>query len=428
MSNIGWIDFSPQDKSRVKSALALIKEKGTLDELGIGQFRDAFSDLLFPGISTIQTRAKYFIIVPRILRDYQKLDAKARRKAKSLNDYLETQENLVAKVLHENALIEESKTGKSVLGIIGRSRINDGGVARRPSEIYWNGLRILGLVDTRLSRMDFCRQQDKVAIEHREVNDKAEGSDDIQESYSNILLPSFDADWLSEKVLTIELTRKEAQLLSDRLVESQEIKHCVLSQTILHDLSDTVLSESQKVDALSDDNKHAISFDRLAQTLQAQSKLSERCKDNLRIALQFSLAIEGPHLRYNIVLARKFGFDESAKKYEYKYSTWLENIESLNVLPLHCEQEWLAKVVEAGSSVNNKSQNFIINFFRSVREGASLVTLDKMVEDQALLNKGHRSLLKKKHIEDQWYGMRRLDYRWGTAKVILQDIQRGLYA
>ena len=38
-----------------------------LDELGIGLIRDGFSDLFFPGTSTIQTRAKYFFIVPYAL-------------------------------------------------------------------------------------------------------------------------------------------------------------------------------------------------------------------------------------------------------------------------------------------------------------------------------------------------------------------------
>lgn len=43
-------------------------EPGTLDELGIGSIRDTFSDELFPGTSTIQTRARYFLFVPWIMQ------------------------------------------------------------------------------------------------------------------------------------------------------------------------------------------------------------------------------------------------------------------------------------------------------------------------------------------------------------------------
>lgn len=121
----------------------MLSEPGTLDELGIGQIRDAFSDVLFPGISTIQTRAKYFITVPRILRDYLALQPSQQKKYAGLEDYLQKQENTVAQIL--NKTHDENEKG-----IIGRTRINSGGVDRRPSVIYWSGLRILGLVQTKL--------------------------------------------------------------------------------------------------------------------------------------------------------------------------------------------------------------------------------------------------------------------------------------
>jgi hypothetical protein len=64
MASIGWIDFSPAHRERVGTILELLKPEGMVDELGIGSIRDAVADNLFPGISTIQTRAKYFFIVP----------------------------------------------------------------------------------------------------------------------------------------------------------------------------------------------------------------------------------------------------------------------------------------------------------------------------------------------------------------------------
>ncbi|WP_244818721.1 DUF6361 family protein [Caballeronia sp. Lep1P3] len=69
MSSTGWIDFSASDRRRVHDVLAMMKEKGTLDELGVGQIRDAYADLLFPGFNTIQTRARYFLAIPRLMLD-----------------------------------------------------------------------------------------------------------------------------------------------------------------------------------------------------------------------------------------------------------------------------------------------------------------------------------------------------------------------
>ena len=66
MLNIGWVDFSKSDRDMALSVLRLLDEPGAVDELGIGTIRDAFSDILFPGTSTIQTRAKYLFLLPYI--------------------------------------------------------------------------------------------------------------------------------------------------------------------------------------------------------------------------------------------------------------------------------------------------------------------------------------------------------------------------
>ena len=68
---LGWIDFSKTERNKVLSVLELLTEAGTLDELGIAPIRDGFANLFFPGTSTIQTRAKYFLIVPYALKDLE---------------------------------------------------------------------------------------------------------------------------------------------------------------------------------------------------------------------------------------------------------------------------------------------------------------------------------------------------------------------
>ena len=68
---LGWIDFSKSERNKVLSVLDLLMEAGTLDELGIAPIRDGFANLFFPGTSTIQTRAKYFLIVPYALKDLE---------------------------------------------------------------------------------------------------------------------------------------------------------------------------------------------------------------------------------------------------------------------------------------------------------------------------------------------------------------------
>mgnify|MGYP001225378102 CR=1 FL=1 len=66
---LGWIDFSKEDRKKALDVINLLSEQGAVDELGIGIIRDAFANYFFPGTSTIQTRAKYFLIVPYVLRE-----------------------------------------------------------------------------------------------------------------------------------------------------------------------------------------------------------------------------------------------------------------------------------------------------------------------------------------------------------------------
>ena len=55
-SAFGWLDHSEQQRRQMLEIVNLFREKGTLDELGIGVIRDGFSDHFFPGTSTLQTR------------------------------------------------------------------------------------------------------------------------------------------------------------------------------------------------------------------------------------------------------------------------------------------------------------------------------------------------------------------------------------
>ena len=63
-SSFTWLDYSENDRQKMQDVLDQLGERTTRDELGIGGIRDAFADLLFPGTTTIQTAAKYFLFVP----------------------------------------------------------------------------------------------------------------------------------------------------------------------------------------------------------------------------------------------------------------------------------------------------------------------------------------------------------------------------
>lgn len=92
MIKVGWIDFSSKDREKAMAVIDLMKENRAVDELGIGVVRDRLADILFPGTSTIQTRAKYFFIVPWCMIE-------AEKNFKNKVDYLKRLNNIETDVI-----------------------------------------------------------------------------------------------------------------------------------------------------------------------------------------------------------------------------------------------------------------------------------------------------------------------------------------
>ena len=70
-ATLTWLDLTVSDRDRMRQVLDLFKEQGTVDEMGLGRLRDALSEALFPGTSTIQTRLRYVLFVPWIYRQLE---------------------------------------------------------------------------------------------------------------------------------------------------------------------------------------------------------------------------------------------------------------------------------------------------------------------------------------------------------------------
>ena len=119
---LGWIDFSKTERNKILSVLDLLSQDGTLDELGIAPVRDGFSNLFFPGTSTIQTRAKYFFLVPYALKELELLE--------------ETNPNKILRELNEverecgEILLEQNRNEN---GIIGKRSLQNGKWVKRTS-------------------------------------------------------------------------------------------------------------------------------------------------------------------------------------------------------------------------------------------------------------------------------------------------------
>ncbi len=413
MSTLGWVDFSSTDREQVSKILAMLREPGTLDELGIGQIRDAFSDLLFPGFSTIQTRAKYLITVPRIFREYHLLSVH-KKNNKHLNAYLKEHEDLMAKCLVENH-------EKDVDGIIGRTMVDKGGVSRRPSSVYWNAFRQFGIIKSSFSLNEFCFEYETKSVHHNNITEHDDGIDDEVSLELIVDTPHYESDWIEDVLL--DLTCKEAEFLYRKITTSHHILNSVPEQLFNKDL---LVKAIETYDVL--ENKDLYALDSLSSLIESSETISTQCKNYLRTANDFSLAMEGPHIRYNLLLASKLQYENKTNMEEYSkaFIDWKEEVIRRNIFKTDSADKWLSVARSKHThSFNKNTTDFIQEWVVLMLKAAPDDELDRLVDKQAILNKGNRSLLKKSIKHNNWVGIRRLDYRWRSAIKILRDIEEG---
>src|SRR5215831_9107530 len=129
-STFAWLDHSEEQRRQILDVIELFREKNTIDELGLGTIRDAFADLLFPGTSAPQTRARYFLFIPWI---YLRLERQRVSSAEIARRARRVELDLIERLL---------AAGESD-GVIGR--LARRALQRLPSNIYWSGLRRLGI-------------------------------------------------------------------------------------------------------------------------------------------------------------------------------------------------------------------------------------------------------------------------------------------
>ena len=61
-STFAWLAVDAEQRRRMMEAVDQVRDETTIDVLGVGGIRDAFSDtLLFPGTSTQHTRPRYVL-------------------------------------------------------------------------------------------------------------------------------------------------------------------------------------------------------------------------------------------------------------------------------------------------------------------------------------------------------------------------------
>jgi hypothetical protein len=390
VSTFGWLDTDNEQRRKMLEVVDLFKEEGTVDELGVGSIRDALADAMFPGTSVLQTRLRYILFIPWLMRraaegNASRADMSARFRA------LEYQ------------LITALTTGGEKLGVIGNTALTN--LKRMPSSIYWAGMGRWNIRKGDLSIEAYFRRQYAywLLASRTARTDDPEARELLPNNDLDPHLPAPPAGWLGNT--SFALRPEEEQYLSDRIAESS--KGSMLAWLIANqpdNSPDYVWHVNNIVDA------------------------PELLQDLIDHARRFHTVIYGAAVLYNLLLARKGGRDELVGEYELELGLWRDELQSTSALEGWGRTDLWATIRRHNPRLRPLTINFVnawIDLARSDVDLGTDPTAIKLINARERQIKGGRGRLVNQAALDRWSGrsgLGRLDYRWPVARRHLSDL------
>ena len=404
-SVFGWVDFLDSDREKMVSLINQLREQDTRDELGLGSVRDAFANMMFPGTSTIQTRAKYMLFIPWIYLHLEKQKTPA-------NIITKKARNLEIQLIHK--LLASHDTD----GIIGRDAREN--LQRLPSNIYWTGLGRWGIRRYIGSQEQYHRELDSFYRRSESVlkgDDKEPVNQGIITNWDNGL-PKAPENLLTTPTLT--LNQDEAEYLYHRIMLS--CKNTLLAELI--DLGG---------------NPVTCNFVWEHPDLY---KVSSSLKDQVNHGRNFSEIMHGAALLYNLMLAQLASKNnpngEGIEKYQNAINDWKEiiNRRRLEFLSWDLKIFWSIVDEYKEANVTIKTRDFINKWIELVLHSGQLEHIEKnesarkIIYNREIDLKRNRSRLHYPRYLELWTGAAgtgQLNFRWRTINVIINDILKGLH-
>ena len=285
-------------------------------------------------------------------------------------------------------------------------------LVRKPTEIYWGGIRTFGLFTKTHSFVQLCQSinQGKYLNKSKDNigSQKESGDDDAgHEKWIDLFEVPYDSSWNKEQ---LELTLIEAEHFKQHISEAKPDGFLT-----------TLLSNSDYIDEfLSLENFYLLPETDFFQHLKPHNAKV------ITTAIQFWNLLEGAHIRFNILLQNKPN-QKTPISFEDYWEDWL----TFTLNPFDWESfdiSFLWEITDKHSQINWHTRNFIENWINAVQKKASTDILDDIVSKQERQNKKERSKLLQQHLEnyDGWVGINVLEYRLQNVQTIVRDIANPL--
>ena len=387
-SAFGWLDTDSEQRRKMLEVVDLFRESGTLDELGIGSIRDALSEALFPGTSTLHRRLRYVVFIPWLLQQ-----AARKNSPDEMRSELRTL---------EIKLITSLLAGGEREGVIGNTARD--ALVQMPSSMYWSALGAWGIREVDSPAAYFRRQHDYRALARRSATADDPGAAESQPSTGiEPHLPVAPADLLG--TTTFALTPGEEQYLSDQI--SQFTRGTMFAWLVRNppmNRPDFVWDIDNLADAPTD-----------GQELVAHAE-------------RFSLVIQGATLLYNLLVAERARRDELAERYGRHLVAWQEELNADRRLDGWDRSGWWSTIHAQNPRVRGGlTQTFVDRWIDLAHTEVSVAHSEeakRLIETRERQIKGGRARLANQAALDRWNGggAGRHSFRWPVALSHLEDL------
>ena len=392
-SSLAWIDHDSAARGRIIEVISLFRERDSRDELGLGAIRDSFSDKLFPGTSTIQTRLRYMLIVPWV---FKKLET----------EKVPSSEAVAWARRFELQLIKpltESGDSQGTFGVGAGQELK-----RLPSDVYWAGLGDWGIRRFNGSINDYFGSLDRtyaIRKQTRVHGDDAAGDSDVLTWHPHLPDPPENFRW----ELSFSLTREEAEFLRETIVTAA-------GESLLG-----WLAREKRLARIDRPWEHPD----LARFPESTRKLLEH-------AQLFSDVMRGAAILYNLMLAESDDRKDLVDEHRGGISDWADALDERKLSEWSLPDLWEA-VRNSRHTIRPRTCHFVEKWVQCAGENPHGV-IDNM-EARDLVQKREQALKKNRsrfanaRAREQWSGhagIRPMTFRWPIAKTFLEDLIRGL--
>lgn len=403
---IGYITFNSEERQRVMKVLQMVRDQNAIDELGLGRIRDAFANEMFPGMSTLQRRAKYFAVLPSLYHEATKMNY---RNPQEVRKQIIHWEIRLTEMLINGCGISDEKmtgiTGSSTLEAAKRDETKY--VKYDPTYIYQNGMRLYGMIRGNVSLEKLIFDQSVLRKKYPERYTNLDTSSDAEEQFGikQVFVTCGEAyDFENGDKLPIQLTYKEAAFLKNHIETSHNSKDSLLAYLLKNEI---------------DVKPYFADFEK---TKSIMDNLPEHFQRQYKLALHFSNWAKYMHLRYRYLFALGNGNIEDKNSWEGQMKNLLDDHNEI------LDEQWMYEVLQY---VDNLVLEPTVKQF--CMEAAILLYENKQKELDELIKKREKRIKGKRHKIDNPkyinYSMGNpstMSFRWNEIVYqVITDIRNG---